>query len=296
MREEDWMELPGIALLVRDGLMKVCKRTAVFQLASFDLTRPAGEGDRLREVICWLRLLKDAMVDGLSEGAEGWKPKVGVSGSAALCLVERLMSQDWNGRWRGRWKRKARGNGANLIWNANDLDIFVAGRPGSRRASFRRVVESTCANLAKRLAKGKHGLIVEDEYEQRYSSRPAPFLIRNARMDGIETSISFVQVPGCEDLEEVTEDFDMDIVRCMCNIEKQELYLPVHLVSRIWEGKARVVDFETRHTYPLEAEERMVTATLKRMRKYGERGYRFSRYCIIRSEEESHCRKRIKMR
>lgn len=289
---ERWMELPGLQLLLRDGVMKVRNRTACFDLKSFSVDGEAGEGDRLGEVLSCLALLKDAVGRHHSEGPAAWRPTVGVAGSAALCLVERLMAQDPQGRWRARWKARARQGGANLIWNPNDVDVFLCGRPGSRRASFRAAVQGICRSLSERLARTGKQLIVEEEFEHRYTLQPDAFLIQNVRVEGMETVISFIQVPGREDVTEVMESFDMDIVRCMCNIERQELCVPVKVASRIWKGQAEVVDFVTKLQHPTQVEERAICSTLRRMRKYGERGYTFVRYFQIRSGSEEWLRNR----
>jgi hypothetical protein len=288
---ESWIDLPGIIPLLEDGVMKVRSRTAFFDLQSFDCGRVTGEGDTLKEVLRCLELLREAMLPGTVAGSAPWKPRIAVAGSAALCLVERLLSQDPKGRWRGRWKKRARGAGGNLIWNPNDVDVFFCGRVGSRKASFRAAVRGICDRLSRQLAAEGLKLIEGEEHENRYTARPEPFLIRNVNIEGMETAVSFIQVPECEDVAELMEGFDMDIVRCLCNIEKEEVCVPVKVVSQIWKGEVAVVDFVTKQSFPSEVEEKVICSTLRRMRKYGRRGYKCKRYSQIMSREEASARR-----
>ena len=257
---------------------------ACFDLRKSDAMIVEEEGDRVGEVLSCFGFLKRAMTADFSTGMAAWKPKVGVAGSAALCLVERLMAQAGDGKRRGRWSGVSQADG---IWNPNDVDVFVCGRSGSRRASFRVVVRWICGNMMKDAARAGRKLMVEEEREMRYTGRPEAFLIQNVKMEGMETAVSFIQVPECRDVSEVTEQFDMDIAKCMMNIEKEQLCVPVEVASHIWEGKADVTrDFVTCLSYPTEVEERIICSTLSRMRKYGKRGYRFNRYSRVMSREE----------
>jgi len=285
--DKPWQGLPGMVEMCTDGVMKVRSRTACFDLKSLDQCRWTENGDRCKEVLLCLEHLRLAMLSVRLAGPVPWKPKVAVAGSAALCLVERLMAQDREGRWRGRWKKRGQGGGNHLVWSPNDVDVFFCGKVGSRKASFRTAVRGICKKLSKQLAQGGLRLIEEKEHEKRYTSRPQPFLIRNVKIEGMETTVSFIQVPDCEDVGELMEGFDMDIARCLCSIEKKELWAPLKVVSQIWKGEAAVVDFVTKQRHPSEKDERIICSTLGRMRKYGRRGYRFQRYCRIMSQEES---------
>ena len=290
---DKWIELPGVKCLMDDGTMRVRGRTAFFKTNGNVHCLPPGEGDVVGEVTKYLELLRGAMDPIYSDGVSDWQPKVGIAGSAALCLVERMMSRDSEGRLRGRWNKEVVGLSA-PYWSPNDVDVFFCGRPGQRKAAFRAAVKSIKTKLGRSVSRMGKKLIVEKEFEHKYTSRTDAFLIQNIRIEGMSLAMSFIQVPKASSVAEAVEQFDLDIVKVVCNVHTQELCLPVDTVSRIWIGKAEVMDFVTKQHYPSAAEERALVSTFKRMRKYGDRGYRYARYFSIRSEAAEKRRKKVK--
>ena len=285
-------DLPGVKALLDDGTMRVRSGMAYFSTDLRGRCLPVREEDTAKEMLECIELLRMAMDSVHSQGVSVCKPKVGIAGSAALCSVERMMSTDREGKMRGRWK-DAVACGKNPCWSPNDVDVFVCGRAGRRKAAFRSVVRTIQTRMQKVLTRKGKKLIVEEEFEHNYTSRTSVFLIRNMRVEGMSMAISFIQVPEALHVGEVVEQFDLDIVKAVCNVHEKVVSMPVEVASKIWLGKAEVMDFVTQRCFPNTIEEKAIVSTMKRMRKFGGRGYRFGRYFSIRSATTEAWRKKM---
>lgn len=199
-----------------------------------------------------------------------WHPRIAVAGSAALLGVEAIMKNKEGAM--GRW---VKGGG---LWKANDVDVWVCGRAGARKASFRSTVSRIMKKMEKVLKVSGKSLVVHEEYAHSYTREKEPFLIQDVSILGNSMKVSFIQAGGYDDVWEVVKDFDLDIVQAMMNFHCGSFFIPEPNFMKIHFGAAFAFDMLLGGSVPTKKEMESVLSTLKRMKKYSDRGYHFARY------------------
>lgn len=254
--------------------MRVCQYDPPSNMATFKVEDVHELVDEQMALILDIFGIATKTLDDVcSEGAKGWLGHVGCAGSAPLAVVEAIMSRNRQGRLRGRWERERR-----KPWLVNDIDFFVSGLRGQRRASFRTFVRAAMRKVETVMKAEGRTVIVGEEFENRYAFSGMSILMHNMEVSGNDLTISFVQAPNSENMLEVINCFDIDVVKVIYNPVRRELYAPLDVVVAIENGEARVCDFGLSEGQPSEYDVKKVCSTMKRMQKYGSRGYTFKRY------------------
>ena len=84
-------------------------------------------------------------------------------------------------------------------------------------------------------------------------------------------------------MKEMLLRFDMNIVKVMYDVETMMLLAHKDTINDVVNAEATVRDFDMSSDIPTEFEIKKVHSTLKRMVKYGARGYKFKNYPILKS-------------
>ena len=231
---------------------------------------------------CDIMYLNDVMsrvnpdYDGRIKKRQCWCVE-GCAGSASMAMVQLLMSRSRSGGLRGRWKKNRNGKvleGAEI----GDYDWFIGGKDGGSWSSFRERVRVLIAQIRCVVEEENRVVTVLEEKRHPYANSGGELLIQDIRISGISLKVSFVQALHCKDMTEVVDGFDMNVVKVIYNPGSRKLYCSLDTVVAIESGLARVRDFEVSPGSPTTLEVARVSSTMKRMKKYGGRGYIFERY------------------
>ena len=191
--------------------------------------------------------------------------KEGFAGSVPLLLLEQILSVDSNGNKIDRFVTARE-------WTVNDVDYFICTLS---KTKFLNRVQSIVSALRKVV--GVNHVVQEPPRSNLYVDPKRPVWIVDVEISGVATKLSFVQSLQA-DMHETVEHFDISVVKVVydCRIEMIHASYPV--VKDIVLGRAEVRDFHVARNAPTWFEVSQISSTLKRMTKYGERGYRFNHY------------------
>ena len=266
--------------------LKVNAYDRMYNMATFKMSKVCErhQSEEVVNVLCMLKLVRQALKSEGGGGDRGWLAEEGISGSSVTAVLEGHFSRNRGGMLRGRWKAGIDdGEGVPV----SDVDVFIGGVAGSTRAGFRIRVREVVSKLE--AIAGRRGLAVtvEEERIHPYAEMGRKIIIQDVKVEGYSFKLSFVQAPTSGTLFEVTEKFDIDVCKVMYNPWKNEMYAMLDVVVVIERGKASVCDYVLRQKKPSKYDVRQVSSTLKRMRKYGERGYKFRKYPRLTMGRES---------
>ena len=218
----------------------------------------------------------------------------GFAGSAPLTILEEVLAKDdtplsatvatLSGRWLAVYRETR--DLADTFWQANDADYFICIDDDDE---FMKRVGVIIAGL--RIAVATHGRTVHVSEPRRnpYADGDRTILIIDVHVSDIDPVISFVQAPSKRRMENVIDDFDFDIVRVIFDPRTQLILTYEPVTESILRGKANLTrSFLVTPGAPTMWEATRISSTLKRMVKYGERGYTFSSYpeIVERSVED----------
>ena len=164
----------------------------------------------------------------------------------------------------------------------HDIDVFVFGEDGETEEAFRAAVVSMVSEL-----QNKGNEATDYNWRQNmYIADGVPAWIADAYVDAICQNLSFVQCPMDSTKEEVVARFDMDIVRVMYDIPKEEIVVDPAIKRNIEQGKATIRDRHFSFTALRKGDIRTVLSTLHRMTKYKERGFSFTNTPLLLCDQD----------
>ena len=111
------------------------------------------------------------------------------------------------------------GLATSCLFQPNDVDIFVYGIDGQTEHSFKNAVFAMVDQL-------KHKRYVVQNIDiqtNTYILPNAPVLIINVHVFGQNTKLSFIQRPSDTTPEQVIDKFDINIVRVIYDISREEI-------------------------------------------------------------------------
>ena len=82
-------------------------------------------------------------------------------------------------------------------------------------------------------------------------------------------------------MKEVVRKFDISVAKVILNPVTMKLYCSLKVAVGVEEGRARVCNFVLSPGHPSKFDVGRVTSTIRRMEKYGKRGYHFENYPIL---------------
>ena len=157
------------------------------------------------------------------------------------------------------------------LWIPNDCDIFVLA--GSETA-FAKYVSSFAAFLS-RVCDDDMAFTLTTSTRYQYALGQ-DITFKEINLDGMDVKLSFIFNPACTEVHHVLNGFDIDVVRVNYDIKSRVFRVPVYIKWNILRSEAKVLRvFKWASNTPTEQEQRALTQTLERMRKYQQRGYRF---------------------
>jgi hypothetical protein len=248
----------------------------VHRMATFDVTKFEHHVSTTMTDVAKIFEVLEKVVDPEIVGVtHGWGAQEGVAGSASLAVLESIMSRTRSGELRGRWRKE--GVFGDETGGVGDVDFFVCRRNGGTPALFRTYVAAAISKIVKLVAKEGRIVTVDKEMVHPYLQGGA-ILIQNIWISGVSVKLSFVQAPSCRHMMDVVDMFDINVVKVIYNPYRKELYVPLDVVCGVENGLADVCDFHLNKGSPSSYDLMQVKLSLKRMNKYGNRGYYFKKY------------------
>lgn len=160
----------------------------------------------------------------------------------------------------------------------NDCDLFVCQKHGSTAEEFLAFVKATFERLT------AHGYIVGWAYcyEHDYMHDGAKALIYDFCLEGIETKLSLVQCQFASNIHEVVKGFDFDVVQAIYDFGSDRIIMDQAAEKNLKQGKMEVSPWQEKLADEIVSHEKdlskvdiyRLAATLKRMTKYTERGFK----------------------
>ena len=180
------------------------------------------------------------------------------------------------------------GSSALLWWQAherigpewegpNDVDVFVAGRPGSSDGLFMMYVKAVIENVK---SKGIEIDVLEERISA-YVVRGRRTNIVDVHVPGCKFKISFVQCPLACNVNEVVACFDIDICKVIYHIHNGSFSLAACVKRSICLGIAEISSIRLDEHGPSQFDISRVKSTLERVKKYKERGFKFIHGSLI---------------
>ena len=211
--------------------------------------------------------------------SRGWIENIGVAGSSALLVLEAILRRDKDLDIRGRWTEDLN------KWQSGDVDVFVGGRWGSSEANFFRCARRFLRHV-KLVGKSKgHAFECVEHYYHRYAFPNTRIKIVDIHLADLNVNISLVQTPNNRNMKDVIDSFDIDVAKVIYNPTTGLLHAPLSTLAGVDSGNASVKCFEMDKDFPSEFQVRNASSSLRRMRKYGQRGYAFSEYMSFSMSE-----------
>lgn len=214
----------------------------------------------------------DVDYDETACNLSGWKNKIGIAGSFPLRLLESIIKKSYDNSLRGRWEA------SNNEWRCGDVDLFVGGDIGNDVDKFKLFAEE----IARNLDMVSEGTAFPTYHRRlrfrRYITPDQPAFIMDVLFMNLQPKLQIIQCPGLATLSDVIDNFDIDVVKVMYNPGSGLIHTRATTVKAICDGEATVKDFFLSKNYPRRAELPSLFSTLRRMHKYGTRGYEFDRY------------------
>lgn len=202
----------------------------------------------------------------------GWTNQIGIAGSFPLRLLESIVKRSYEDSLRGRWEA------SNMEWRCGDVDLFVGGDIGNDADKFRTFAEE----IARNISAVSGGTAIPAIHRQlrlsRYIALDRPVYIMDVIFMHLQPKLQIIQCPGLTTLSDIVDNFDIDVVKVMYNPLSGLIHAQAKTVKAICDGEATVKDFFLSKNYPRKAELPALFSTLRRMHKYGTRGYEFARY------------------
>ena len=237
-------------------------------------------------ILLLFQYVEKAMLLNLKACLCGHNPfgvKEGFAGSAPLTILEEVLAKEdcrrisarrLCGRWLSIYQKTK--DLSQTFWRANDADYFICIEDDD---AFLERVDALVTGL--RMAVASHGrtVHVEEPRCHPYADTKGTTIIVDVRVSGIDPALSFVQAPSHIDLENVVGGFDFDIVQVMFDPISKLILTYEEVAEGIITGKANLTrSFAVTTGAPTKFQASRLCSTLRRMVKYGERGYKFSSY------------------
>ena len=179
--------------------------------------------------------------------------EVAIAGSAALCWFQDL------------WE-------VGPMWGVpGDVDIFVCGKNGRTKGQFSKFMNSILKKLRQIY---RHPSAVEC-FDSAYCFRGLVCHISNLKIPGISLKLSFISSPGCNNVKEVVDQFDIDVCKVIYNVHHEEYEVEESVKKHIKMCKAMVTDLTFGGSVPDRFDIYKCSKTLGRMEKYTKRGFVF---------------------
>ena len=154
-----------------------------------------------------------------------------------------------------------------------DVDIFVCGKNGSSEEEFRKFMNSVVVKKLKEIYRfPSSAKFIGCEY----CFRGVECHIANLVIPGISSKLSFISSPGCENVKQVINRFDIDVCKVICNIHFEQYEVEESVKEHIKGSKAAVHDLVFGKCIPDKFDIYKCMRTLQRMKKYNERGFVFT--------------------
>ena len=167
------------------------------------------------------------------------------------------------------------------VWNdrPNDIDIFVCGDTGATEGKFKAFVKHCMNNME------ENGYTITKDYKHRnqYVMEDADVLIWNVKVRGLSQEISFIHCPTQDCIHEVAERFDISVCKVIYCIHPQGFSFKGSVMDDIRNSEASInprVKYAVRGQ-PSDLEIAKVSGSMKRMRKYTRRGFKFDRNLAV---------------
>lgn len=162
-----------------------------------------------------------------------------------------------------------------FTWRPSDADIYVCGSYGSTEDAFNDYVDAAIERLSEQGFIG----IESVQYSNHYVFSDQIIWIRDIDVAGVNATLSFIQCPGKTNVAAAIEGFDIDVVKVILRIhDEEEPFEPVDetIAYNIRTMQAEVYAFSFKKPgHPNEYELLKINKTLKRVRKYSRRGFKF---------------------
>jgi hypothetical protein len=161
------------------------------------------------------------------------------------------------------------------MWGCpSDYDFFVAGSHGRNQETFLAFVEY-CVQRIRELG---YTVLHRESYLV-YARNGAKIVVSDISLGEVTGKISFVQSPGCKTVQEVAEQFDVDVCKVIYNIDEETVTCDKEVHMHIHHGVALVSDFALSGDSNLSAvtEEsiKQLNRVFARILKYQDRGFSF---------------------
>lgn len=152
----------------------------------------------------------------------------------------------------------------------SDMDVFLSGKLAENDDTFDAYIKGTVLRI-----KQLYGPLVTlaAEFETYTRMQGQKFHLKNYRIGGIDMKLSFIQCRGCSDLVDVAKGFDISICRVIYQFHSRKLTCSREVHNDICQGRATVDGIVLSEGLVAKRDWVAVTRTMKRMRKYQERGF-----------------------
>lgn len=157
-------------------------------------------------------------------------------------------------------------------WNPVDkVDVYVSGRFGRSDAHFLGFVERALKLMkVKSLASGIRSKQLVRDMNGVHS------WVVDVWIEGVGTTVSFVQRPNHVNVLEVAKTFDINVCQIVFDPRNKEFWYTDGLIADISNCTARVSDLSMSVDGPTDEDIENVRSTLERIAAYERRGFRFA--------------------
>ena len=251
---------------------------ATFSTEEMVITREDG---MLALVLVLCHLIRETIgvLYGWSSNVNGWETCIGVAGSSALAVLEGIMRKSKSGDGRGRWGRGSTWK----PWNIGDVDVFVAGLNGESVERFNEFVAVFTRVLIRSGRQNGFSVVGSAWHNNLYAVENHIVKIVDITFRGVDLKLSLVQAPCASNMKDVVDRFDIDVAKVIYNPMTGLVHAPLPTVWAVETGNAKVKNFELKAGFPTVFQVAAINSTLKRMIKYGKRGYTFADYPQLRA-------------
>lgn len=158
----------------------------------------------------------------------------------------------------------------------NDADIFVCGAPGCNHERMREYVY----DFIHAILEADYTLNYLHTYYNHYVHRKNPVMIMDVGVCGLDTKLSFVQSPCCEDVRDTVLGFDFNIVQVVYDFNRNDFVIGKATLKMLEAGTMELSEYVLRDLdEELEFRDlsnfryKRLLSTYLRILKYGARGF-----------------------
>ena len=163
-------------------------------------------------------------------------------------------------------------NCTTVRYRCKDIDIFVIGEAAIDEENFHNFVNAA----VDRLKDSGHYIRKIKARRWNYTNAGMWMWLVDVYVRGMKQYLSFIQKSGLYNIQHVIDDFDINVVQVVYDIQKDKATASYEVANAIRTKTARVVrPFVFLTTVPDVNEEAYLCRTLHRIQKYNNRGYKF---------------------